>query len=159
MGDPEATLAVCARALDQWRDRAAEFPGNAPTRILGPGETRREDFFDTFADVSCPALDPVKGTRLLYAWRPLSCRSFGLPVRYGSHTLPPCSLNFTAATEEEIAGAAVEPDPGDHEGELLAEGVRCGALAAETIVCAVLALAGGRLSLHKTSEENSFSAP
>ena len=116
-----------------------QFPGDASEATLAQDDTRRAEFFDNFADAPCPALDPATGACALYAWRPLSCRSFGLPVRCGSQTLPPCTLNFTAATAEERAEALVQPDPGDHEGELLAEATRCGTLADETIVCAVLA--------------------
>lgn len=137
--DPGAALAVRERARGQWRQMAGKFPGDVSTGTLAHDESRRVAFFDAFADVPCPALDPGSGACTLYQWRPLSCRSFGLPVRCGSQTLPPCSLNFTAATEEETSGALVEPDPGDREGELLAEAARCGTLAAETIVCAVLA--------------------
>jgi Fe-S-cluster containining protein len=139
--DAEAAFGVRARAPRQWREMAAHFPGDASNGTLAQDDGGRVRFFDAFVDVPCRALDPAAGACALYAWRPLSCRSFGLPVRCGSQTLPPCSLNFTAASEGERAEALVQPDPDDHEGELLAEAVRCGALPAETIVCAVLAQA------------------
>jgi Fe-S-cluster containining protein len=137
--DPGTALAVRERARGQWREMAPRFPGDATAGTLGHDDASRVEFFDACTDLPCPALDPSNGTCTLYGWRPLSCRSFGPPVLCGSQTLPPCSLNFTAATEEETTGALVEPDPGDLEGELLAEAVRCGALAADTIVCFVLA--------------------
>lgn len=90
------------------------------------------------------AFDAAIGEGERRAGTHLACRlgctgcCIGLPVRCGAQTLPPRVLNLTAATEDEIATAMVEPDPGDHEGEPLAEGVRSGTVAAETIICAVL---------------------
>jgi Fe-S-cluster containining protein len=96
--DPAAAFAVRDRALSQWREMAAQFPGEASEANLAQDDARRVEFFDAFADVPCPALDPATGACALYVWRPLSCRSLGLPVRCRSQTLAPSTLNFTAAT-------------------------------------------------------------
>jgi Fe-S-cluster containining protein len=139
--EPEAANAIRRRAQVQWCEVEADFPGDPRSRILGENENQRSEFFARHDDAPCPALDPQSRACLLYAWRPLSCRSFGLPVRCGSQLLPPCPLNFTAAGEEEVAAAIVEPDPEDREGALLAEAQGCGVAAADTIICAVLAVA------------------
>ena len=60
----------------------------------------------------CPVLDPDTGTCDLYAARPLTCRTFGPPVRCASGSLAICELCFDGATEEEIAACVVDLDPG-----------------------------------------------
>ena len=63
-------------------------------------------------DEPCPALDPATGTCDLYAARPITCRIFGPPVRYGSDAVGVCELCFHGASDEEIAACRVEVDPG-----------------------------------------------
>jgi Fe-S-cluster containining protein len=58
----------------------------------------------------CPALDPDAGTCDLYAWRPLTCRTFGPPVRCASGELAICELCFDGASPEEIEACVVELD-------------------------------------------------
>ena len=62
-------------------------------------------------DDPCPALDPSTGTCDLYAARPITCRIFGPPVRYGSEAVGVCELCFQGASDEEIAACQVEIDP------------------------------------------------
>jgi Fe-S-cluster containining protein len=62
-------------------------------------------------DEPCPVLDPEMGTCDLYAARPLTCRTFGPPIRCASGGLAICELCFDGATEEEIAACVVELDP------------------------------------------------
>ncbi len=55
------------------------------------------DAFELFAnDEPCPALDPVHGLCDLYAWRPVTCRIFGPPVR-SAEGLGVCELCFVGA--------------------------------------------------------------
>jgi Fe-S-cluster containining protein len=69
----------------------------------------------------CPALDPESGACDLYPARPVSCRTFGLPVRIGDDALPPCRLCFTTASTAEIEAARVTIDPdGDQQAMLAA---------------------------------------
>ncbi len=133
---PRVTAALVARAQRQWAEMAAGFPGDPASGQLSEDDAARERFFVAFAAVPCPALEPASGSCELYESRPVSCRTFGLPVRCGDQLLPPCRLNFTAAAPEEVVAAAVDPDPGDLEGELLK---RCGGEARDTIVAWVLA--------------------
>ena len=62
-------------------------------------------------DEPCPVLDPDTGTCDLYAARPLTCRTFGPPVRCASGALAICELCFDGATEEEISACVVDLDP------------------------------------------------
>jgi Fe-S-cluster containining protein len=62
-------------------------------------------------DEPCPVLDPDTGTCELYAARPLTCRTFGPPVRCASGALAICELCFDGATEEEIESCVVDLDP------------------------------------------------
>jgi len=61
------------------------------------------------------------GTCDLYAARPLTCRTFGPPVRCGEEAVGVCELCFHGASDDEIAACEVEVDPEDLEGELLRE--------------------------------------
>jgi Fe-S-cluster containining protein len=69
----------------------------------------------------CPALDPETGTCDLYAARPVTCRTFGPPVRWGGDAVGVCELCFDGATDEEIAACEVPLDIADREAELLRE--------------------------------------
>jgi Fe-S-cluster containining protein len=69
-------------------------------------------------DDPCPALDPSTGTCDLYAARPITCRVFGPPVRYGSEAVGVCELCFQGASNREIAACAVEVDAQDLESQL-----------------------------------------
>lgn len=72
-------------------------------------------------DELCPALDPGTGTCDLYAFRPITCRTFGPAVRFGDEALAVCELCFEGATDEEIAACEVIVDPENLEAELLSE--------------------------------------
>ena len=138
---PAEAAAIAERASVQWSRSVAVFPGDPVTGVLSPEDAAREGFFARFADLPCPALDPASGACSVYTWRPLSCRTYGLPSRCGVRVLPPCPLSFVGAPATAVAAAAVEIDPEDREGRLLdtlaGEGV-----AGDTTVCAVLAIAG-----------------
>jgi Fe-S-cluster containining protein len=92
------------------RDRARAYVGQA----VPPADAETDD-------EPCPALDPATGCCDLYAARPLTCRTFGPPVRCGSDAVGVCELCFSGATDVEIAACEVEIDPQGLESELLAE--------------------------------------
>ncbi len=135
---PTTARAVQERAGAQWTQMAAVFPGDTSRGILVDDDRARTSFFSRFSALPCPALDPASGGCALYPWRPLSCRTFGMPVRFGDHELAPCTLNFTRASAADVAAATVEPDPGDREGALLREAERSG-VSGDTTVCAAIA--------------------
>ena len=122
---PPETVAALQRRARAWiAEYGADFPGDPATGVLGasPDEQVR---FDSFAeDAPCPALDPATGRCEVYAWRPMTCRVFGPPVRSanqsGEEGLGHCELCFTTATPEEVAACEM-PVPHDLEAELLGE--------------------------------------
>jgi Fe-S-cluster containining protein len=85
----------------------------------------------------CPALDPPTGSCDLYSDRPLSCRSYGPPVRVGSQDLPPCHLCFVGSAEEAESCRALL-DPEGREDALLRD-LAARRLEGETIVAFALA--------------------
>jgi Fe-S-cluster containining protein len=118
--DPETAAAVEHRAR-QWIDTwAPHFPGDAQTGILASTEAAREPFEDLADNAPCPALDPETGRCDVYAWRPMTCRLFGPPVRQESGALGCCELCFTQASNEEIAACEMQV-PHDLESSLLEE--------------------------------------
>ncbi len=88
------------------------FPDGAIATILAA------DFAD---DQPCPALDLETNTCDLYAARPITCRTFGPPVRCGTESVGICELCFEGASDEEIAACEVEVDPGGLEATLIRE--------------------------------------
>lgn len=132
---PDRAAAIQAGGRAQWEVLRHDFCGDVATGELTEDGEARLAFFTAHQALPCPALDPDNGACQLYAARPVSCRTFGLPIRCGDEVLPPCRLNFTTATVDEIAAAAVDPDPEDIEGQLLA---RLGG-GGDTVVAWVLA--------------------
>lgn len=122
--DPETAKAVEERARAWVAEHGPAFPGDPATGLLGSSEEERERFADFANDAACPALDVATGRCQVYAWRPLTCRVFGPPVRTadedGNEGLGHCELCFTDATSEEIAASEMAV-PHETEAELLEE--------------------------------------
>lgn len=89
-------------------------------------------------DEPCPVLDPETGTCDLYAARPMTCRTFGPPVRTESGDLGVCELCFDGAAESEIAACEVEFDPQGLEPLLIREWEEAGGAPGETTVARAL---------------------
>src|SRR5436305_1633667 len=51
---------------------------------------------DAAADEPCPALDPQTATCDLYSARPITCRTFGPPLRFADDAAAICELCFVA---------------------------------------------------------------
>lgn len=117
--DPQLASQVRKRAQEQWHLLQEHFPGDRTTGAFAADDDAREAFCQAFAFVPCPVLEPSTGCCLLYEARPLSCRSFGLPSRWGKEVLPPCHLNFRGASPEVATAATVTWDPQDLEGIIL----------------------------------------
>jgi Fe-S-cluster containining protein len=91
------------------------------TGLLGNSPEERERFESFASEAACPALDPATGRCDVYAWRPMTCRVFGPPIRMGDGAaLAHCELNFVGASEEEVAACEM-PLAYDLEAELLEE--------------------------------------
>lgn len=137
--DPRRADAIHARARDARRAMRRGFPGDPVTGRLSEDEAARERFFDRHGSRPCPVLDPRSGACELYEARPLSCRSYGPPVRIAGENLPQCRLCFVGAKPAEVERCRVEIDPGDEEDALLRRLHRAGEPGAvETLVAHAL---------------------
>jgi Fe-S-cluster containining protein len=118
--DTERASRVRERAERAVARMSPTFPGDSSTGILA-GDEAAEDWFSDFDNEPCPALDPGTGTCDLYSSRPMTCRTFGPPVRCGSDAVGVCELCYEGASEAEIASCEVEIDVDGVEFELLEE--------------------------------------
>ena len=138
--DPERALRVRARARQSVARIARDFPGDPGTGQLAEGEAAEARFADFADDEPCPALDPETGGCDIYADRPMSCRTFGPPVRCGPEAVGVCELCFDGASEAEIAACEVDVDPDNLESALLEELEKTSGASGQTIVAFSLAL-------------------
>lgn len=122
--DPSMAEAVEERARAWLAEYAADFPGDRTAGALGKSVRDQEKFEDFANDAPCPALDVVTGRCDVYAWRPMTCRVFGPPVRAvdanGNEGLGHCELCFIGATPEQVAACEM-PVPHSLEAELVNE--------------------------------------
>lgn len=102
--DPGLAAEIERRARAWIEEHGAAFPGNLKTGTLGRSDAERARFEDYADEAACPALDPVTGRCDVYAWRPMTCRVFGPPVRMGDgNALGHCELCFVGASKEVVA--------------------------------------------------------
>jgi len=133
--DPARAARVRDRAVDSVARLSPRFPGNPATGILAEDEEAEARFADFADDEPCPALDPASGTCDLYASRPMTCRTFGPPVRSGTEgALGVCELCYHGASDAEIASCEMKPDPDNLEEPLVEEMERTGGVRGSTIV-------------------------
>jgi Fe-S-cluster containining protein len=119
LNNPELAAEVDRRAKAWIAEHGAEFPGDVLTGAIGESEQERERFEEFANDAACPALNPRTGCCDVYAWRPMTCRVFGPPVRMEQDSesgLGCCELCFTGADEAEIAACEMQVP---HEKEVL----------------------------------------
>ncbi len=123
--EPALAAEIEQRARGWIAEHGAEFPGDLTTGLLGESEEDREGFVEFANHAACPALDPTTGRCDVYAWRPMTCRVFGPPIRMdagmgGNEALGHCELCFVGAGEMEVAACEM-PVPHELEAELLGE--------------------------------------
>ncbi len=128
---------VRKRARESVSRLAAEFPGNAASGLLAEGDEAELRFEEFGNDEPCPALDPATGLCDLYEARPMTCRTFGPPVR-SEEGLGVCELCYHGASNEEIASCEMSV-PVDKEIEVLGEYERATGTSGRTIVAFALA--------------------
>ena len=116
--DPERAARIRLRARDSMQRLAGEFPGNAKTGVLDEGPEAEEAFAGFANDEVCPVLDPETGLCDLYEARPMTCRTFGPPVR-SEGGLGVCELCYHGATDKQITACEMVADPDDLESKLL----------------------------------------
>lgn len=139
---PGLARTVRRRAMRAWSQIEELGSGVVPPGALPAEQLPREQLLQACSSVPCPAVSRRSGRCLLYSWRPLSCRSYGLPLACGVEILPPCSLNLEGVPPESWARFAIEPDPDDMEGELLARIQELAPGAGDTTVAGAVAQAG-----------------
>jgi Fe-S-cluster containining protein len=138
--DPERAERVRRRAQDSVERLSPEFPGDPATGILRDDADAEASFADFANDEPCPALDPETGMCDVYAYRPVTCRTFGPPVRSGPEGgLGVCELCYHGASDEEIAACEMKPDPDNMEAALIKEVEKTSSSSGNTIVAFCLA--------------------
>ncbi len=119
--NPILAASLTRRAQAWIEEHGADFPGDLTTGFLGESDEEQARFEDYANEAACPALDPVTGRCDVYAWRPMTCRVFGPPVRMAEgDELGCCELCFIGATEPEITACEMTV-PHEVETELLDE--------------------------------------
>jgi Fe-S-cluster containining protein len=119
--EPTLAAEIESRARAWIAGHGEDFPGDAATGHLGSSKVDRERFEDFANDDACPALNPSSGHCDIYAWRPMTCRIFGPPVRMGDGAeLGHCELCFDGATPSQVMACEMTV-PFDLEAELLDE--------------------------------------
>jgi Fe-S-cluster containining protein len=119
--DPALAAKIEGRAKAWIAEHGAQFPGDPETGVLGDSKIEAERFEDFDNEAACPALDPDTGKCDIYAWRPMTCRVFGPPVRMGDgEELGHCELCFVGANKAKVAACEMTI-PSDLEAELLDE--------------------------------------
>jgi Fe-S-cluster containining protein len=154
---PQRATRVRERARDAVARLAAGFPGDPMTGVLDEGEIAEQRFAEFANDEPCPALDPESGTCELYESRPMTCRTFGPPVR-SEEGLGVCELCFHGASVEEIAACEMVPDPDDLESTLLLEMEGATGASGETIVAFALSQSSPGDSTFPVTAENQIPA-
>ncbi len=140
ISDPQRAARVRERAKQAVVKLSPVFPGDPATGILNEDEEAEASFADFADDEPCPALDPQTGTCDLYFARPMTCRTFGPPVRSGPEGgLGVCELCYQGASDKQIAACEMVPDPDDLEEKLVREIERKTGRRGSTIVAWCLA--------------------
>jgi Fe-S-cluster containining protein len=118
--DPARAEEVRERARRAVERLAEGYPGDRLTGRLRDGEEALDSFFERHGSLPCPALEPDSGRCELYAGRPVSCRTYGPPAKFGDERVPPCRLCFTGAPAEQVEACRIEPDREGLEERILA---------------------------------------
>jgi len=120
--DPKRAARIKQRARQAVKRLSANFPGDPKTGILGEDENAEAAFAEFANDERCPVLDTETGACDLYDARPMTCRTFGPPVRSGPEEgLAVCELCYHAATDQQIAACEMVADPDNLEERLITE--------------------------------------
>ncbi|MGE5322869.1 MAG: YkgJ family cysteine cluster protein [Actinomycetota bacterium] len=138
--DPQRAARIRRRAQASVARLSSGFPGDPASGVLGEDEAALADFTNFADDEPCPALDPQTGKCDLYSARPMTCRTFGPPVRSGPEGgLGVCELCYQGVTDEEIAACEMVPDPDELEPGLIREVEKTTGVKGETLVAFCLA--------------------
>jgi Fe-S-cluster containining protein len=121
VAEPALAAQIESRARKWIAEHGPDFPGDSETGQLGSSKLEKERFEDFANDAACPGLDPTSNRCDVYAWRPMTCRIFGPPVRMGEgEEIGHCELCFVDAGPAEVVACEMTV-PFDLEAEILAE--------------------------------------
>jgi len=137
--EPSRARRILHRARESAARLAPTFPGNPKTGVLDEGAQAERRFADFANDEPCPVLDPQTGLCELYESRPMTCRTFGPPIK-SEGGLGVCELCFHGATDQQIAACEMVADPNDLEAKLVRKVEKAGRLQGQTIVAFALEL-------------------
>jgi len=119
---PDLQKRIRSRVAQSISELAFDFPGDPTTGILREDETSLELFEEFANEARCPVLDPATGTCDLYTHRPMTCRTYGPPVKIHeeSHegTYGICELCFVNAPLEAIKAGELHLPPPELEAQL-----------------------------------------
>jgi Fe-S-cluster containining protein len=123
--EPDLAAEIERRARAWIEEHGAEFPGDLATGVLGETEADHERFEQFANEAACPALDESTGRCDVYAWRPMTCRVFGPPIRMDGvmgdgQALGHCELCFHGASEADVKACEMTV-PNELEEALLEE--------------------------------------
>lgn len=119
--DPARAARIAERAERAVATLSPGFPGDPATGELAEDDAALDRFFEQHAALACPALEPASGRCELYGSRPVSCRTYGPPVRFGDELVPPCRLCFVGADPSTVERCRIEPDRDELEATILRE--------------------------------------
>ena len=131
--DPPRAARIRERVRQSQARLRVGFPGNARTGVLDDSDEAEERFAEFGNEEVCPVLDPGTGLCELYSARPMTCRTFGPPVRTEGG-VGVCELCYHGATDEEIAACEMVVDTDDLESPLLKKVEKSGGPRGRTIV-------------------------
>lgn len=124
---------IARRMVERAREAAAAI------RMAGyPGVSAEELFSERFAGIPCPVLDLESGACLLYAHRPVACRTYGPAIRLDGREMPHCQLNYQAASLGEVENRRVSVDTVQAGEAAWAEFLASGGVDVQTVVAFAL---------------------
>lgn len=135
--DPRRALRLKKRVQESVERLKQDFPGDLASGQLDESNAAQE-LFETYGnDEVCPVLDPETGACDLYAYRPMTCRVFGPPVR-SEDGLGICELCFVGASDKEVAACEMRPVPAELEKKLVEEQESATGTSGQTIIAMCL---------------------
>ena len=108
--DPARAERVRSRVSGSLIRLQNEYPGDVVSGVLAEDDASQERFEEWGNDEVCPVLDPINGTCDLYGSRPMTCRTFGPPVRTNEGGFGVCELCFVDASPETVLDAEMNTD-------------------------------------------------
>jgi len=117
--DPQRAEVIKTRARQAVEQLREGFPGDGASGRLNQDERALDAYIGRHGSLGCPVLDPRTGHCELYDARPVSCRSYGPPLRFDDVDSTPCRLCFRGADRQTVERCRLAPDPRGLEQQIL----------------------------------------